>query len=288
MKTKDIEVHVHSWKELKDYLQSMVHDSWYFRGQGNTAWNLTSSLERTQMLHRERELMREFKRGATPYIPLERVPSSTLEWMAMMQHYGTPTRLLDMTKSPYVSTFFAMSESFPGTEFRAMWAINFREILREIATAHAGNPKFGPLKSADFEKTLILDNEDFKKIYLSRYFDPDDLTPPLILPIMPYSKNERLTIQQGLFLCPTRIMDGTSFMNLEPLSLEDNLINTFEGHLTKKAVIKFVIPSKLRGEILTDLDYMNINDATLFPGLDGFSRSLAKKLTISHWKFDAH
>ena len=33
-----------------------------------------------------------------------------LEWLALMQHYGAPTRLLDFTRSPYVACFFALEE----------------------------------------------------------------------------------------------------------------------------------------------------------------------------------
>ena len=38
------------------------------------------------------------------------VPANRLEWLALMQHYGTPTRLLDFTRSPYVACYFALEE----------------------------------------------------------------------------------------------------------------------------------------------------------------------------------
>jgi hypothetical protein len=39
-------------------------------------------------------------------------------------------------------------------------------------------------------------------------------------------------------------------------------------------LVKIVVPNRLRPEILRDLDYMNVNRATLFPGIDGFAQSL--------------
>lgn len=39
-------------------------------------------------------------------------------------------------------------------------------------------------------------------------------------------------------------------------------------------LVKIILKGKLRFDALYDLNYMNINRATLFPGLDGFSQSL--------------
>jgi hypothetical protein len=38
--------------------------------------------------------------------------------------------------------------------------------------------------------------------------------------------------------------------------------------------LKIIIPRRSHKDVLDDLRDMNINSATLFPGLDGFARSL--------------
>ena len=40
------------------------------------------------------------------------------------------------------------------------------------------------------------------------------------------------------------------------------------------SVVKIVLPGKIHNEAIWDLDQMNVNATSLFPGLDGFVRSL--------------
>jgi hypothetical protein len=82
--------------------------------------------------------------------------------------------------------------------------------------------------------------------------------------------NERLTIQQGLFLCPGNLR--TSF--------ESNLL-AFPNDDIANHVHKMVIPNHLREDILARLNRMNINRASLFPGIDGFAQSLITNVQIA-------
>ncbi len=89
-----------------------------------------------------------------------------------------------------------------------------------------------------------------------------------VAPIQPFRMNERLTIQQGLFLCPAQA--NSSFEdNLSAMSLKGA---RFE---------KYVFNMSLRGEILSELKKMNITRASLFPGIDGFAQSLGLNVEIA-------
>ena len=80
--------------------------------------------------------------------------------------------------------------------------------------------------------------------------------------------NERLTIQQGLFLCPAQVSTGFE-ENLQAMGTQGTKIE------------KLIFPANLREEILAELNKMNINRASLFPGIDGFAQSLAVNVQIA-------
>ncbi len=87
--------------------------------------------------------------------------------------------------------------------------------------------------------------------------------------------NERLTLQQGLFLCPGDISK----------SFENNLKNLEgwdDGNNILKLNLKLDLSDKSRHEFANNLNRMNLNSAVLFPGLDGFGFSFQER--ILHYK----
>lgn len=165
---------VKTWQDLRAVLGE--HRGWAFRGQTHATWQLNSALSRYLMdfgVHKdawptqEERILRIFKRKA--HLLLTHIPEENdfLEWLALMQHHGAPTRLIDFTWSPYVAAFFALDKAL---ENAAIWAI-FPPCLKK---------RVGPAVYREFllnpEKTIAIGE--------------------------PMRMNQRLVAQAGTFVMP--------------------------------------------------------------------------------------
>ncbi|MBR1122993.1 FRG domain-containing protein [Bradyrhizobium lablabi] len=115
-----------------------VYKRYIFRGQGNANWPLKSSFDRTysdkQAANRDRlakELITEFYEECERYSAW-RYSFDDPRVLAMAQHHGLPTRLLDWSFSPYVAAYFAFSwflfEQRDGGGNVAIWVLNRGEV----------------------------------------------------------------------------------------------------------------------------------------------------------------
>lgn len=264
-------VEIKTWDAFQTHLQSYRGDhryKWCFRGQANSQWPLAPSLERLipnrrreNLANVERILLDRFKRQVHHY--LARIPEETalVEWYALMQHWGLPTRLLDFTLSPYVALFFALRERPTGCNactptHAAVWAIHHVS-LQGIAKAELEGFR---ADSAGFRKAL--DN-----------LIGQDTDVRLVAPVQPFLMNERLARQQGMFLCPSSLKLPFDVMISQPEDFS-LLVIPEERKIKKSFARKLIFPLDERSNMLRELSRMNINSTSLFPGLDGYARSI--------------
>lgn len=124
-------VNLADWEDILKEFERLAGGGYLFRGQGDSRWELQTSLERQTPADMKRsdaeiKLLHEFKRRAHTYLEPQHIPAedNAGEWLALMQHFGAPTRLLDVTQSPYVGIYSAVEEAGTGVESCAVWAIN--------------------------------------------------------------------------------------------------------------------------------------------------------------------
>ena len=85
---------------------------WVFRGHSDQAYQLRPSVGRGGHTSAsdekyEQSVFRVFQREAATY--LNPTPESRWEWLAVAQHHGLPTRLLDWSHNPMVALYFAVA-----------------------------------------------------------------------------------------------------------------------------------------------------------------------------------
>jgi hypothetical protein len=226
-----------------------------FRGLSRADHVLSSSLVRlagdADIRRLELALLRNFRKYAHGEAP---ETDSLWHWLALGQHRGLPTRMIDWTYSPFVALHFATEDLSAYDRDAVVWCVNFVEANTRLPQRlRAALDKEG---SDTFTVDMLRE--------LGSLRDFDALSPdPFVVFVEPPAMDRRILNQFALF----------SLMSSPNAVLHDWLRENPELCRT------VVIPASLKWEIRDKLDQANINERVLFPDLDGLSRWLARYYT---------
>src|SRR5688572_15299394 len=126
------EIRVGNWNELNEQLYGdafnprigRIRSPYAFRGVSNANYPLTTSLSRLggAYAQMEQHLLRNFRK----YARRSDVPTDSVwNWLAVAQHHGLPTRLLDWTFSPQVAMHFATARLREFDCDALIWTVDF-------------------------------------------------------------------------------------------------------------------------------------------------------------------
>lgn len=250
---------VSSWSELQE---SLFAESWNpeirrfrshyaFRGLSDARYRLSTSLMRLEgpFADMEAHLLRNFRKYAHGGMVKG---NSVWHWLALAQHHGLPTRLLDWTLSPFVAMHFATSNAKKFGTDGVIWAIDYRTVH-----SHLPAPLSQELRKEGSDIfTVEMLSEQARSLPEFAHISED----PFLLFLEPPSMDERIVNQYALFSC-------ISAPQLE-------LSAWLEKH--PDLWRRIIIPAELKWEVRDKLDQANVTERVLFPGLDGLSRWLAR------------
>ncbi len=251
-------------KSWSDVLATLYADSWNpslrrfrspfaFRGLSRLHHSLSSSLVRLADDHGtvrrlEMALLRNFRKYA--HAEGEHA-DSVWDWLALGQHRGLPTRLLDWTYSPLVALHFATETPADFDVDGAVWCVNFVEANKRLPA------RLQRIMTREGSETVTVD-------MLGAFPTLDDFDAlarrPFLVFMEPPAIDRRILNQFALF----------SLMSSPTADMDDWLRQ--HPSLCRRVVI----PAELKWEIRDKLDQANINERILFPDLDGLSRWLTR------------
>ena len=205
-------------------------------------WRLIPSVYRTEQvdyLNYEQNVSNRFISGAgSRHVNLPELGKWD-QWLALMRHYGLPTRLLDWTESVLIATYFAVGDHLH--ENGRLFAFSPHK-LNEHQSGIRANFTPGHAQVRDlFQPPFRIEVPNLEKIAA---FGPTEV-------------DTRMLLQQSGFT-----VHGTR-VPLENLEYHDDIL------------IRWDIPSSAKATLRSELAALGFNESTLFPDLEHLAKYIA-------------
>lgn len=248
----------------------------FYRGHANKRWKLEPAIYREDgiLINHEHEMAFELMRNCPYDFQKCKTP---FEKLARMQHYGLPTRLIDITTNPLVALYFAALQdegadgeilvffvknecihNYDSAELHQLAGISFSspESIRTVPKEMVETLPRTELQQYVFEETVHLE----KPYQLSDSESNYNLD--AVVCVLPKLDNPRIVRQQGVFFL-FGVQNGDKKL-LSELDVQ---------------CVRFTVNAKNKAGIRNELDQLSINQKFCFPEIDKVASYIKEKYT---------
>lgn len=227
-----------------DSLYSLGGNTFWFRGHSDYTYKLIPSALRSKTVEKRNQALKsiaEFRRLIEFKLPKPPPPNERFQWAQIAQHYGLPTRLLDWTRSPTISLYFACQKF---DEHGIVYALDPVKLnLNNLKTASG-----------------IVDEAENPNL-VDKYFDLDGQRSNRgrkTIAISPAWNSERIIMQQGAFT-----LHGKRFE-----------LDSSEA----PSLVGLPILREHKDKLLFQLERIGISEMSIFPEPEHVCKYLKEKL----------
>ncbi len=266
----------HLLSKLSDYnrviLENGISGTLLFRGQSDVDFGVDGSIFRNGFLAKETALVnelilqepREFGSHMTDF-----------EQLVKMQHYGLPTRLLDITTNPLVALYFACAEYESKDGELILFIESLQRPTQKEVRLLSALAEYDGKSEGDFldyfsRKGL---SDDMKSGFGQRLERLKIQFQNKYVPVVAPKNNERIRRQNGAFLILGIDISAPYYYLKNKFDLRD----TLSAYVDEGIPRYLRIPAEQKASILHELDMIGINEAFVYPELEHQAAYIKKR-----------
>lgn len=269
LNTKDITTLRQFSSFVETSLEASAEFTLWFRGTGNSSFNLSPSIHRhpqlttpESVIELETKIIDRFNQRAVPFLNTTLDRKNDWEVLFFMQHYRIPTRLLDWSENPFISLYFALTSA-------KYEIVGRKKEYKDDAALWVLDPVIWnreSLKGFSYKDGVLSVEDSFINSYKPR--TAFGSIPQKPVAIFGTHNSPRIVSQRGVF---------TVFgKEIQPME-NTYVLDSFPQDCLKK----LIFPKAKINSLLNSLTSLGITDSVVYPDLEGLSKEIMR-----FFKFD--